>query len=352
VGSLFFHQSVEIPKMRPIPFLAAHGALSVILSITWGFPGSSVGRADLRFHHPVADLGEVKASVPLSYQFGFVNEGREPVQIIETRPNCGCIVHDWNKGTFLPGEHGILTLDIRTIGEPSGMHQWKLQVVYKTGNAVRETQLLLTAKILTEIFVQPPAMTVYADRTVAHEILVTDFRPKTLSISNVLSSSSFLKCQVGDVFRDNAGHLVRQIKLEITNEFSEGRHLESVVIQTDDPLYRELKVPVTVVKQSRQRVTAHPMEVALEIQPDQPIPSKVILLRDRENQGVSIEEVIPDKPALICKWVPGPGTHATVKITMDKTKIPAGGFQSSVRIQLTRPAPEILIVPVTCTVQK
>jgi hypothetical protein len=305
----------------------------------------------LRFLQPAADLGEIKAGVRLAHRFDFINDGPDRVDIVDLRPSCGCIVPALDPRTFQSGEKGVLRLEIRSLGEPAGMHHWNLQVISRTANASKEIQLHLTARVVAEISVQPPTMTAYADRALVHEIRVVDFRPNAMNVVAVHASSPGLQCKIGELVRDEAGNAVRIVKLEIRADLPDGRHAEAVHIQTDDPVYKELEIPVTIIKQSRHRVTAHPHEIVLGVHPGQ-LPSQTVLLRDRENQGVIVKKIVPDNPALVCKWVEGPGTHATVKITLNKATLAAESFQTTVRIELAGPVAETLLVPVSCTVQK
>src|SRR5205807_1418051 len=123
--------------------------------------------------------------------------------------------------------------------------------------------------------------------------------------------------RAGEPYRDNKDRLVCKIAVEPAPDCPEGRHEEAVVLYTSDPEYRDLTVPVTIVKRSRQRLSAAPREVTLTAAPGQPLPARIVQLRDPRDQPVLIETVTADDPAITCRWAPGPGNAATLRIRVD-----------------------------------
>src|SRR5205823_6646226 len=102
--------------------------------------------------------------------------------------------------------------------------------------------------------------------------------------------------------RAEGGQTTQSIRLAVTEDCAQGRHDEFLHLRTDDPEYQDLKVPVTVVKRSRQRLAATPSEVTLTAPPGQPVPSRIVLVRDGDGQGVVIDRVEADDPAVLCQW--------------------------------------------------
>src|SRR5205807_2205883 len=119
-----------------------------------------------------------------------------------------------------------------------------------------------------------------------------------------------------------------------------------------DPDYRELKVPVTLVKRPRQRVVAAPAVVAWSVPAHQPVPARLLRLRDTAGKGVEVERVEADDPAVQCTWAQGPDNLATVRLTVDGQRVPAAGIRSAVHIRLHKPVAETVTVPVTFTREK
>jgi hypothetical protein len=179
--------------------------------------------------------------------------------------------------------------------------------------------------------------------------MLTDFRPKALSLTSVEASSARLRPRIYDQRREGPSKTVYQIRLEVSGDYPDGRHEESIHIFSDDPAYRELKVPVIIIKRSRQRVSATPGEVALAAGPGQPIPSRIVLLRDNDNQGVVVENVTTDDPAVTCTWAQGPNAMATLRVRVDRKLLRGDSLQSAVHVYVSKPQPDVLTIPVSCT---
>ena len=147
--------------------------------------------------------------------------------------------------------------------------------------------------------------------------------------------------------RDAQGHAVCVVWLDVAADYPEGRHEEVAALFTDDPAYAELKVNATINKRARQRVTATPAEVTLSAPAGQPLPSRIVLIRDSENDKVVIDTVTADNPGLVCRWAAGPDEMATVKVQVDAAKLttPSG----VVSVDLSRPADQVVTIPASIT---
>lgn len=334
--------------MLPLPLtLRSSRRLAVVLVL--GLTATAA-RADLRFAQPKADVGEVRCGAPLTQRFTFTNTGPEAVEIIDLRASCGCLKPRLDQRSYQRGEEGALILEVNTLSQPPGPNTWRVQVMYKSGDVVQEVALQLSARINVEITVQPAAMNIHTDNAVSHEVVIMDRRPKPLTITAVQASSPKLKAQVTEQFKDVLARWVRKVRVDVAEDYPEGRHEEVLSIYTDDPGYRELRVPVTVVKRPRQRLSATPSAVTLQAPPGQPVPSRIVLLRDVEDQKVMVEGVTVDDPALTCSFAQGPEAMATVKISADRTHIKSGSLTSAVHVKISQPIPQTLTIPVSCTV--
>jgi hypothetical protein len=317
----------------------------------------AAARADLRFAEPVVAAGEVRTGAALSHRFAFVNQASAPATITEVRTSCGCMKPRLEPdGTELPhtcrpGEEGALRLEVNTLGLTPGNHTWRLTVCYEMGGRSYETQLQMTGWAVTEVTVQPSALTVFTDNTVRHEVLLTDVRPQPLTVSEVRTSAAQVKGRVTEQFQDGQGHWVRKIALEIGPDYPEGRHNEVLDIVTDDPVYRDLRVPLTVVKRGRQRLAAEPGAVTLFAPAGHEIPSRIVRVRDSEDQPVMIEQIVADDPAITCRWAQGPNNLATVRVIVDRARLKGGSLQSQIHVHISNPTHETLTIPVTCTVE-
>ena len=308
---------------------------------------SAIARADLLFTEPRADVGEVKSGAPLVHEYAFTNSGPETVEIEEVRVSCGCQKPELESRSYKPGESGKLRIEVNTLTQGIGPHAWRTTVRYRRGGEEGERELLLSATVAAEITVEPPELEIFADRAISHELRLTDRRAKRLTITSVQTTSPKLTARVTAETRDAQGQPTRTIRLDVPSDFPEGRHQEMLNIYTDDPLYRHLKVPVTVTKRSGHRFTAVPGAVTLTAPAGQPIPSKIVLIRAADGGSVEIERLTPSDPAIGCTWARGPGSNATLRVTVDRARLQAGSIHGSVEVRIGKPTAETVTIPVT-----
>jgi hypothetical protein len=335
------------------------------LPVLWGLAGvlalagqGAVVRAELRVPDPVAQAGAVRSGAALTQKFAFVNAGPGPLVLEEVRSSCGCLVAgvegaDPGKPalprTYRPGEGGVLLLEVNTLTQDAGEHAWEATFRYREGGQVKEAPVRIVGRIVTEVSVQPPALTVNTETPVAHEVVITDPRPQPLSVTAVSVGTPGVRARLVEQKRDEAGRWVARVGLEVGGDCPEGRHDGVLSILTTDPTYRELRVPVTVVQRVRQRVTASPSPVTLRLPAGQNAVSAVVRLRAAGDEEVLVEKVEGDDPGLVCRWAAGPGTGATVKVQAERSHVPAAGLQSSVRVRLSKPEPQTLTLSVIVT---
>jgi hypothetical protein len=300
----------------------------------------------VRFDRAVVKVGTVRAGVPLAHDFPFRNDGPESIEITQTRASCGCLTPRLGQRVYRPGERGVLRLEVNTLGEPAGPHAWTVQVRCQSGEKVQEIPLRLTARLITEISVRPAALTVDTGGAAGHEITLTDLRPKPLDITGLDSTSPHLTARLRGKPQDTPGRRVQRIRIEVAEDFPEGRHREAVTLFTNDPLYRDLHIPVTVVKRSCQRLAALPERVTLAAAPGKPLPSQLVRLRDARGQVVEVGRIIADHPAVRCHWAKGPGPMATLKISVDHKRLSNGRLQSAVHVHISKPVRETVTIPV------
>jgi hypothetical protein len=126
----------------------------------------------------------------------------------------------------------------------------------------------------------------------------------------------------------------------------DGRHDEALHLYTSDPEYPDLKMPFTVVKRSRRRVSATPAAVELTAGGS---PARLVLLRGGDGDMIEIEGVNADDAAVRCEWSPGSRPTGAVRVRVDPAKLTADGLKAMVHIHLSKPAVQTVDVPVTWT---
>lgn len=305
-------------------------------------------RAELECAQPLIEKGEVRSGRALSHSFRITNRGPNAVEVREVRPSCGCLEPKLEKRHLEPGESATLLLEVNTLTQPAGAHTWRVTLRYQTAGAEYDLPLYVSARIVTEISVEPPSLAIYTNRAIRHEVRVIDRRSEPLIVRAAPASSPHVRTHLGELHRNDAGHWVRSIEVEILADCPEGTHTEFLRICTSDPLYSELKVPFTIVKRARPPVQAAPAEVALTAPADQPLPARIVLLSAADDGTVAIERVEADHEAIACRWAQGPGHRATLKIRVDRTRIASDHLHSSVRVHLRGPAAQTITIPVHC----
>jgi hypothetical protein len=147
------------------------------------------------------------------------------------------------------------------------------------------------------------------------------------------------------------GRWCRGVRVEVLPDCPEGRHEAVLLLLTNDPAYPALRVPLTVTKRSRATVRATPEEINLTAPGAGPLPARIILLAGADDRPVVVERVESDDPAVQCRWAPGPGPRATLKVQVDRARVPGAVLRATVRVHLGGPTPQTLTVPVLCTLK-
>jgi hypothetical protein len=320
--------------------------LSAIFAPVLVIAGANAARGDVHFTQPTMDAGEVHSGDVLVRKFTFVNEGPDAVEITGLHASCGCLKPRLDPLTYEAGAKGALMLEINTLSQSAGDHAWLINVAYRAGGELREQTLRLTGHVVREVQVLPAALTVLTDHPIEHIVVVTDLRTKPLKVTEARTTSPHLRTVIGDLYRDEDGHWACKVKLEVGADCPEGRNEERLDLITSDADYPDLRIPVTVIKHAKQSLTATPNPVVLEVMRGQAIATRLVLVRDSDDQPVEIDRVEADEPALICQWSKGENTPGAVRVRIDSAKLPEGGLRSSIHIHVSKPVEATLTVPV------
>jgi len=336
--------------MKAWSWLAGRQVLFGLIAVLLLGASAGAARADLFCAETRANVGEVRSGAPLAHRFILVNQGAEAVEVLDAHADCGCMTPCLDRRVFGPGEQGSLVLEVNTLTQPAGIHDWDVNVSYRTGGQEHELNLEIRGRVITELIVEPVALTLYTDNVADHEVAVTDLRSQPLSVVEARTTSPHLKASIKEQQRDDSGHKVVRIGLETKADYPDGRHDETLSLFTDDPVYRELKVPVTVVKRARQRLEATPDAVSLVAPAGVPVPSRIVLIRDSKDEGVIVERVVADDPAIVCQWAQGPNNLATLKVRVERGRVSSAGLLTAVHVPLSKPPGAVLTIRTTCRV--
>lgn len=302
-------------------------------------------RGEVRFVDTEVDLGEVRAGIRLNRELALLNDGADEATILEVRGSCGCLAASVEPAVLAPGGQGRLLVRLNTLGEGAGPHAWKASVRYRQGGQVKDVEMTLRARIISEITVQPASLTLVTQGGKSQSVVLTDHRPQPMKIKSVATTASFLKGTLLGQGQDTRGNWTAKIALDIGPDVPSGRHDQVLSIYSDDPLYGELRVPVVVIKATAAAsVTADPPSVRFSR--DGQTTSRMVRLRPASGHTIQIEKVDVDDPALTCKWASGPERDVFLRIQADFSHVGAVPRRTVVNVHLTAPAHEVLTIPV------
>jgi Protein of unknown function (DUF1573) len=300
----------------------------------------------------VADVGDARAGIPLTHAFQVSNRGSIPLTITDVAAvGCACIQPRINVQALLPGRSAEVRVEVNTLAQPAGPNCWKVAVRYrgerKGASAVEGEQILeLKANIVREVSVEPAALSLIVAGPLQHRITVTDGRTKPLTLTRVRCGSAHIAAEVLPPTRDDRGRRVQQITLKIADTCPPGRLADVVCLDTDDPDYKEFRIPVQVMKRSAASVSPVPEQAVLRLATGQTSASMLLRLRDGQDRRVTVERIEADDPAIRTKWAPGPGEMATLRVGVELGQAMRAG-KGTIKVRLRDPEAQIIEIPVS-----
>lgn len=279
------------------------------------------------------DAGVIHTGQPFQRRFELVNAGSETITITQLQASCGCAAPTIDRRTVPPGERATVTIDVNTLSQPAGPVRWTIAADWRAGSRSGKLLWQLTAQLVREIDLQPAALVLSGGPGLSHEIVVTDRRPNALTIIGVRSESGNLKAEL---LPD------RRVRVRMAEHCPAGSHVEHLLIATNDAKYPELRVPVTIHRQAATRFTAVPAKPVVT-----PSGSTLVQLRGPEGETVAIESWQCDQPAIAIRTAPGPGSFATMRISLDKSRWDGRPFTTEVRVRFASPKSNAVTIPVS-----
>ena len=290
------------------------------------------------------DVGQVRIGQRIERRVRLVNRSPEPVQIVDVKGSCGCL-KPVVEPDRIPGKgEAWLHLRINTLSAAAGLHAWRIQVRYQIGNRFATAVLPIRARCRREILVQPPSLQVYSSRATQHEILVNDLRPKPFRILRVETTARQMRASLAP----SDGTMPCRVFLQILEDLPPGEHHEQVVIFTDDPQYRDLRVDVVVHRRKRKQIRCLPPRVDVVASEIEPRPTRLVRLRHASGQPLIIDRIRCNHPAISCEQVWNRGPAVTLRITIDANRIADSAVTSKVEVFFAKPAGSKVVIPVTC----
>jgi hypothetical protein len=311
-------------------------------------PAAPVQR--LQCGQAMVDRGDIKAGMPLTQTFTLVNRGDAPLVIIDVKGSCGCVKTGVSRKDLQPGDSSELSVELNTISQDAGVNFWTLNVRYQFGpddqRSTSELSLQIKGNVIREVDVTPVSLFLSIERETQHSITVTDRRSKPLTIDSVHCDSKYVKLQLSAAGANQQGQRTQQVHVTVLDSCPPGHFVESIAMMTNDPDYRELRIPLIVARRVPGAPTATPEQLDLRFARGQKTASGLIRLRTSDEKPVIVERVDADHPAIRYKWAAGPGPMTTLRLTVDLGEKLVSGV-GTVKVQLKEPRAQVLLIPVS-----
>lgn len=315
--------------------------------------GNPPPTASLSCAAPTVAKGDLKGGPPLVHTFELVHRGGPgTLSITKVEAGCGCLRQVLTTGVIQPGETAKLTIEVNTLTQPDGPNRWQVAVTYRheppgAPAATGELLLHITATLSRDVNVTPPQLGFSTTGAASHVLTVTDSRAKPLTVLKASASSKHLAVEVGARVEGKG----QSVTVKLAADAPVGHSDEAVTLLTDDPAYPELRVPVRVLKRAAGGVAANPETVAVRFAAGQTEVSTLVQLRAADGKPVGVASAESDHPGVSVRFSPGSGPVTVVRVTVtESAAAQAGG--AKVRVKLTEPAEQEVVIPVAWTAAK
>lgn len=298
-------------------------------------------QAQLTCDAPRFDAGTLRSGSVIRADFRVRNIGNAPVDVRHLKTGCGCTQAVMDRTTLAVGDEATVSVQIHTVTQAAGANRWGVTLRHSSG----ELPLEVTAQLDRDLTIQPAALVLHTDRAATHTFRLTEAREQPLDIRGAVTSSPHLDASVGQPSRQGA-HWLREVTLRVKPDCPPGRHEGILCVHTTDPNCPELRVPYTIIMQTRGAVCVAPSAVEQVAAYNGVLPARIVLLGSGEGQSVLVERVEPDHPAIRCSFCEGPGARSTLRVVVDAAKLPPGSFEGRLRVHLRQPAGATVDVPV------
>lgn len=299
------------------------------------------------FDPPQIELGEVRTGQSRRLSLWLCNPGPEPLAVTRLAGSCGC-VRIADSPTTVPARGRVaVPVEIHTLSASPGNHLWTIQASLSGRDRPLAAVAVIKATVIQEIVVQPPSVQIIGSGPTQHEIRVTDLRGHPIRILKAEASSPHITVSEPQPSRDPLGRMVWTLAFSVAAGLPPGQYQETLVLHTDDPTHRELRIPVSVVRRgSAQRVVSSPEQLDLVVRPDQPEVKRTVTLRDQQGGPLVIDYVLTSDEALRCRVTTGPGGTPAVEVSVSASRMKTDRLLTRVVVHLSQPAGEKVVIPV------
>jgi len=301
----------------------------------------------------VVDRGEARTGPTLDQAFEITNRSTETVEITAVQPGCGCLKPSTSRTMLRPGETSTVTISVNTLTQPAGLNTWTATVRYRivapasappTVEPDRELNLKISATLVQEIAVTPPSLAMSTASEATQIVTVSDRRATPLTVLAASTTNPHLTATLRPAARTD-GLQTQTIELKVTTMYPPGTAEESLVLTTNDPVCRELRIPVKVTKRTEATIQSVPEAPVIRFTATQTEASTLIQLRRPGGGQLQVAKVETTDASMTVKWSADPGTVVTVRATVDGTKANRTNGKAELKVTFID-VPGELVVPV------
>ena len=197
----------------------------------------------------IKDFGAVNKGKRITHEFQIRNDGDAVLQITQVRPSCGCTVAEYDR-TVAPGATGKVKATVDTRNFKGGIA--KSVRVFTNDPSNPQIDLVIKANVKSRVEVDPGYarfIAVYGEpqRTSVQSVWSADQRD--LQILDVESPYPFVKVSFREASDDErkkgASGRQWQVEVELDQEAPVGALADFVVLTTNHPELKTLRVPVS-----------------------------------------------------------------------------------------------------------
>ncbi len=188
----------------------------------------------------------------LSYSFRFQNRGSDTIRISKVTPSCACLASSVSLKEVLPEEFGELTAQVRTASESPGLHEYMVTVAYTDPEPRTATVYLKVMLPEKKVLIEPRALYLMGKSAGghSHQVAISDFRSVPLTLQKATSSSHLFTPSIASQAISSDG-MRGVIEIGVSAELPAGQQRGVVQVETNDPLFPVLEVPVAVLAEER-----------------------------------------------------------------------------------------------------
>jgi hypothetical protein len=139
---------------------------------------------------------------------------------------------------------------------------------------------------------------------------------------------------------------IQQVQVTVLETIPAGHSMFPLVFLTDDPDYRELRVPLMVTRRAAGEAVATPDVLDLRLAKGQKAASGLVRLRVPDDKPLEVDRIEADNSVVRFKSATGPGQMVTLRIGVELEGARVSGL-ASVKVVLKEPKGQVIVIPVS-----